>query len=214
MKKVDLNKALVNMLDPILLPLGFKKQKAADGLIYRRDTEFGFNDISLLIWLYGDLSYVSLVYSIRIDQLNKIFIPYGEYVIHEKDETITIGVDIQSLGYQGDHKIKVESKEDLTHALQALQKITLEKGLPFFDQFTSVASIDRELNRESRPKNLYCNEIRHRPFIGITAAALNANQNFSYWEKFYREKLKNDIPQANEKYEALVKHLKENVLKK
>jgi hypothetical protein len=214
MKKADLNKALVDMLDPIIVPFGFKKQKGGDGLIFRRNTGFGFNDISLLIWLYGDVSYVSLAYSIRIDQLNKIFIPYGEYVIHEKDETITLGVDIQTLGYQGDHKIKVESEEDLTNALQALQKITIEKGLSFFDQFTSVESIDRELNRENRPKNLYCNEIRHRPFLGITAAALNNNQNFSYWENLYREKLKNDIPQAKEKYEALVKHLKENVLKK
>lgn len=210
MKKKDLDDALVNMVEPIVAPLGFQKQQGGDGIVFRRDTEFGFNDISLLVWLYGDLSYVSLVYSIRIDRINNIFIPYVEYVVHEKDQTITIGADIQTFGYDGDSKIKVESKDDLRNALQTLQKILIEKALPFFDKFTSVASIDEELNRQNRPKNLFCNEIRHRPFIGITAAALNKNQDFVFWENFYREKLKNDIPRAKENYEALVTYLKAN----
>src|SRR5688572_20050919 len=102
MQRKQINQALIDMVHPILVPLGFKKYKGSDAWIYRRDTEFGYNEVPLLIWQYDDICYVSLIFTIRINELNKIFLPYSSYVINENDQTFTIGAEIKHFGYGND----------------------------------------------------------------------------------------------------------------
>jgi len=212
MTRKEISETLLGMISPIVEPIGFIKQKSPDGILYRRLTHFGFNDIPLLIWEYDDLFYLSIGFLIRIDDLNKIFVYYGNYVIYEKDETVTIAADIQTLGYEQDRRIKVQTSDDLSAAIKILKEILMDKGLSFFEKFQTVKSIDDELNRNNRPPNLYCDDIMHRTIIGLTAAALNHNPKFSYWEEFYRDRLKNASQSRKDKYEQLTRHLKDKVL--
>ncbi|MBY0349154.1 MAG: hypothetical protein K2W79_12915 [Hydrotalea flava] len=208
MKKNEISKAMIDLVNPILKPLGFGKYRASDSIIFHKKTEFGFNEVPLLIWNYGDFFYVSLTFLIRIDALNKVFLPYSSYVFHEDDKTMTIGADINMFGYQGDHKIKVETEVELQRALILLEEILMKNGLKFFENFQTVKSVDVELNRMNRPLNLYCNEVVDRPIVGITAAALNHNPEFEFWVNFYREKLSKSTEHRKKKYEGLVLHLR------
>lgn len=208
MTKNDISKAMIDIASPILQPLGFAKYNGSDSIIFHKKTEFGFNEVPLLIWNYGDFFYVSLTFLVRINALNKVFLPYSSYVVHEEDKTMTIGADINTFGYQGDHKIKVETEAELQGALIVLEEILTKNGLTFFENFQTINSVDVELNRMNRPLNLYCHDIVHRPIVGLTAAALNHNPKFEFWVNYYREMLVTTTDHRKKKFEDLVLHLR------
>jgi hypothetical protein len=208
MKGNDISKAMSDIVNPILQPLEFTKYKGSDSIIFHKKTEFGFNEVPLLIWNYGDFFYVSLTFLVQVAALNKVFLPYSSYVIHEDDKTMTIGADINMFGYQGDHKIKVETEAELQEALIVLEEILTKSGLTFFENFQTINSIDVELNRMDRPLNLYCHDIVHRPIVGLTAAALNHNPEFELWVNYYRETLLKTTDHRKKKFEDLILYLR------
>lgn len=200
------------MVQPILEPIGFIKSKEGEDTVFFKPTNYGYKKVPLLIWEYGDLYYISLSFLIRINELNKVFLPYSTFVVKENDESMTLGATIESFGYEGDHKVKVENIEDLGNASKIFNKILKEGAIPFFSKYTSVKSVDEELNRYNRPRDLFCNEITGRPVIGITAAALNHNPEFSFWEDYYRGVLNKSPKIFQDKYEKLVVYLKDNYM--
>jgi len=212
MRKAEINKALIEMIRPILEPLGFKKKNGSDGWVYFKETDFGFNQVPVLIWQYDEFFFVGLSFMVRISKLNEVFLPYSSFVAKENDNSITIGANIETFGFKGDHKIKVVTEEELQKAIYLLKDILVNQGLFFFEKFTTVDSIDKELNRDNRIQHLFIHDT-DRCIVGITAAALNHNPQFSYWESYYREKLSKASEYRKEKYESLVKYLHESVIK-
>ncbi|NII28407.1 hypothetical protein HB364_25215 [Pseudoflavitalea sp. X16] len=212
MTKQVVNKALLDMAQPVLEPLGFKKKKGTDGWTFLKVTDFGYNEVILPVWQYGAISYVGAFFMVRLDVLNKVFLPFSSFVVKEDDQSMTLGADIGTFGYKDDHKIKTETPEELAAAIEMLKGMMVDQGLPFFERFTTVADVDKEFNRENRPKGLYCHDITQRPVVALTAAALNKNPAFDHWEKYYREALQQATPVLKEKYERLVVHLRQQVL--
>lgn len=213
MKESEISKRLIDMIEPVVKPLGFEKQKGEEDWRFYKNTSFGYNEISLLIWAYDKSFYVGLAFSIRISELNKVYNPYSTFSETAYETNSTIGAGINSFGYSEDGKIKVETPTELDNAINTLKEILIKKALSFFEHFTTIKSLDEEFNKENRKPHLYVHDT-DRCILGLTAAALNKNPNFSYWERYYRDRLKNASQHRKEKYEALVKHLKENVLKK
>jgi hypothetical protein len=206
MKRFEVSNAFINTIDPEVNSLGFIRKQTDDGWRYHKNTNFGHNEISLLIWQYGDIFYVDIVFSIRISDLNKVYNPFttASPSYYDSNNTINAGFTFD-LSEEG--KIKVETLSELERAMRELKRILLDKGIPFFEQFTTIESLDKELNRENREPHLYVHD-SDRCVLGLTAAALNQNPNFSYWEQYYRDKLRNASQSRKEKYEALVFHLK------
>jgi RNA processing factor Prp31 len=82
---------------------------------------------------------------------------------------------INSLVGVEDNRIKVETLEELADALKSLKNVLEKEDMVFFESIKSVDELDKEINRETRPKDLYCNEISIRPFVGLASAVLNKN---------------------------------------
>jgi hypothetical protein len=209
MTKNKISKTLTDLVEPVLLPIGFKKYKGSDALVFRRITDFGNNEVPILIWNYVDFFYISLGFRIRIDRINKLFIPYSKYVVDEDDTTATLNASINNFGYDGDHKIKVENEGDLQGALNILYGILVNKGLAFFERYNTVTSIDEVLNSEGEEANLFVDQFFHRAVIGLSAAALNNNPKFNYWIAYYKEKLSDrDVPKLN----GLIDYINTNII--
>jgi hypothetical protein len=207
MKKFEISRRLIDMIEPVVKPLGFEKQKGEEDWLFYKNTSFGYNEISLLIWSYDKIFYVGLAFSIRISEINKVCNPYSTFSQTAYETNSTIGAGINSFGYGEDGKIKVETPTELDNAINTLKDILIKNALPFFKHFTTIKSVDEEFNRENRKPHLYVHDT-DRCLLGITAAALNQNPNFSYWEQYYRDKLRNASQSRKEKYEALVTQLK------
>lgn len=207
MKKTEVTKALVEMVQSVVEPLGFTKNKGEDGWRYFKKTDFGFDEILILTWDYETVLYVDLAFSVRIDKLNEVFNPFSSTTKRFYDSNNTFGTGFKSEISEEDGRIKIENEQDLKKAVKALHKILIDYGLPFFNKFISIQSVDEEFNSENREQNKYLHET-DRCIVGITAAALNQNPRFLYWEGYYRDKLKNLSQNRKDKYEALVNYLK------
>jgi len=210
MKKIEIQKPFFEMIENTTCSLGFKKQKNKAGYKYARPILNGYNGIIPLITQYDTLFFISVAFQLRIDDISKILI-YIENVGEEfQEEYSTFSFGIIYFDKYTDDRFRIETFEELDNALKTLKNIIEESALVFFENFKTIADIDKEMNKNNRPKDLYCNEISSRPFVGLIAAVLNKNPQAKYWESYYRENLQNKNQHLKNQYEKLVSYLKEN----
>jgi hypothetical protein len=197
------------MIDDSIVILGFKKQKNKAGDNYVRYINNGYDGVIPLIDQYGTLYYIYLVFQLRIDEISTILVNVNNIGNEYKSEYPTLGFGLISLMGADDNRIKVETPNELENALNTLKNILENEAMHFFEKIQSVADLDKEMNRNNRPKDLFCHEI-DRPFVGLISAVLNNNPQKNYWEEYYRDKLKNVNQYVKNQYERLVEYLKQN----
>lgn len=212
MTQKEISTAFFSMMDSVLKPIGFVKTKKEDGWSYVRSTASGYNQVVLLVWAYGDISYVSLAFMVRMSDLNKVYNPFSSAVPEVYEENSTISAVFKCEGCDDQKRIKIETPDDLKKAVDTWAGVIRKEGFSFFETFTTVEAFDKELNRENRERDLYMSEIRYRPIVGLVAAALNKNKDFLKWENYYRQVLQRAPETVRNNYESLVRLLKEKYI--
>lgn len=213
MEAREIKDLLNKMVKENVSSLGFVEQKSSEENNFLKMTDYGYNEISPLIWYYGDLYYVSIGASIRINELNNFLNPFLNISESSFVSNSTITAGIKDFGLSQDGRLKVESIDELVGALKELKSVLKIDVLTFFDSIKSVSDLDKELNRESRPKDLYCSEKSKRPFIGIASAFLNNNPRLEYWNNYYRNELMDVNQYLKIQFENLSKYIMGNSFK-
>ena len=192
-------------IEDIILPLGFKiEKKGSDCWIYSKLTDFGFNKIYLCYNKYPPIYIASITKMVRISAIEDILNKFSGINPDYADQTTTIGAKLTDYGYSDDG-IKIENKEELGYAVTILKNFTLTDSKSFFDCFNSINSIDLELNKANRQKDLYTVD---QPFVGLIAAKLNCNKDYSYWENYYSDYLSKKNEYIKNQFEKLKDYLK------
>jgi hypothetical protein len=208
-KKVEIKKVFVGMLDSQLISTGFSKVKNNEWVEYVKKTEFGFNRVTPVINQYSTLFFISIGFSIRINDISNIISFFKDVNPNYLEEATTINCAFDSLIKYDDSRIKVESMEELEDAIKLFKGVLEKEANVFFEKYTSVASIDNEVNREDLSKNSVFYGVSVQPFLGLTSAVLNKNPKSKYLENYYREKLVNANQHIKNQYEKLVVYIKE-----
>lgn len=208
-KKAEIKKEFVEMLDYQLISNGFIKIKNNEWVEYEKKTDFGFNRVTPVVNQYSNLFFVSIGFSIRISNISKITSLFKDINPNYLEEATTINCAFDSLTKYDDSRIKVESVEELENAIKLFKGVLEHEAKDFFEKYTSVPSIDMEVNREDLPKNSVFYGVTVQPFLGLTSAYLNNNPRTKYWENFYREKLINANQHIKNQFEKLVIYLHE-----
>ena len=206
-KKAEIKKSFIEILDKQLLSSGFLKEKNNEWLEYKKNTDFGFNRITPVIKQYSNLFFVSLGFSIRIDVISDILSTISNISDEHKLDYPTISYGFNYLISSPESRIQIESKEELDEALNLFNEILEKEAIVIFGKFQSVEFFDKEINREDLPKNSVFYGVSIQPFLGITSAVLNKNPKTKYWESYYREKLINANQHLKNQYEKLVIYL-------
>lgn len=210
MKKSEVRKPFLEMVESVVIPIGFVKQKTNEGYEYIKKDNYGFVGIIPCIDQYDTLFFISLAFQLRIHEVSEILVCINNISNEFKDGYPSLSFGLNSLVEIEDNRIKAETPEELADALKFLKNVLEKEGVVFFESIKSVDELDKEINRENRHKDLYCNEISIRPFVGLTSAVLNKNPQSKYWENYYREKLKCANQHIKNQYEKLVEYLKNN----
>jgi hypothetical protein len=210
MKKAEIRTPFFKMVEEIILPKGFIKQKNSEGYEYVKQRDNGFIVVNPMIWSYSPLFFISLGFTVRINEMSQILAFINNISDEFSDEYPTTSTDIRSLVQVEDERIRVETEDDLLQGLKFLKEILENQGLQFFKNFQTIADFDKDFNRLNRPKDLHCSEVSTRPFIGLISAVLNNNPQAKYWENYHRESLQNKNKYLKNQYEKLVNYLKEN----
>jgi|GEM_PF-4001426 len=209
----DIKREIIKVFDPFLGAMNFESFEDGIDKIYIQKTSYGYNKLDFSMSNRRCIGF-SLDFYIRINDINTICNSYNpNYVDTAYDTNPTLSAWLKDFGFS-QFQFFPETKDELTKSLLYLKDMIIEYIIPFFEKYDSVNAIDLELNRINRPANLYINDTFSRPFVAITAAALNKNTEFNYWENYYRKVLKNDIPKARQGYEDLVSLLKEKYVGK
>lgn len=210
LKKAEIKKAFIEMLDDQLISKEFVKNKNNEWVEYVKMTEWGFNKVTPVINQYSTLFYISLGFSIRIKSASDILAFLNNISDEYINDYATIGGGFHYLIPYPDNRIKVESQTELKNALSLFKGILDNEATVFFNKYKTVASIDLEVNRENLPKKSLFEDVSVQPFVGLTSAVLNKNPQSKYWENYYREKLKSANQHIKNQYEKLVEYLKNN----
>ena len=206
MKKAEIKTPFFKMVEEIVLPQGFIKQKNSEGYEYIKKRDNGFIAVNPMIWSYSPLFFISLGFACRINEISQILAHIDNISDEFKDNYTTVGFDIRSLVQVQDERIRVETEEDLQKGLFFLKGVLENQGLPFFENFQTIADFDKDFNRANRPKDLYA----HQESIGLISAVLNKNPQAKYWENYYRESIQKMNQYTKSQYEKLVSYLKKN----
>jgi hypothetical protein len=212
MMELEARDLFIQQTQSFMLSQGFNLvQNEFRNFDYHRRTTTGYNQVQILPYFYGGKSHLGLSLFIRLDDINAITNQYRNVAPSAYDSNPTFGI---SLGHFDivEESLTLETKHDITNVVNLLIKLLHEEIFIFFDKFSRLSEVDLEFNRENRPPNLFIHDAFDRPVIGSTAAALNKNPGFEYWEDYYRKKLKNATIQRREKYELLVDYLKEKII--
>ena len=210
MKKAEIRKPLLEMVESITVPLGFEKRKTNEGYEYVKKSANGFISVIPIIYQYSTLFFVSIGFGIRINEMSKITLLFSDINPEFWDEATTINCGFSDLVQYDDNRIKVETPEELSSALEILKNVLANEAMEFFKKYETVESIDAEVNRENLPKDSIFFGVSVQPFLGLTSAVLNKNPKAKYWENYYKEKLINANQHIKNQYEKLVDHLNEN----
>jgi hypothetical protein len=180
----EIRKEITNNLNEILLPDGFQLKKKDSSYCYEKFTDFGFNEVWLIFNKYPPIYFVSICKSIRISEINEHYNQFTSVNPDYYDNTDTIRTVLTEYGYPDD-RIQIENNDDLAGAIEIMRKFLLIDSIDFFKVFNDAKSVDSELNKENRKKNLYLSEIGDRAMIGLIAAKLTKNPKYEYWEQYY-----------------------------
>lgn len=213
MSDLSEKKLFVLQCSDLLSQNGFRLIETTEKSDFRKETEFGYDEIQLLPAFYGGRSEFGLSFFIRFHEINSIVNKYNSTVpsAHETNPTLGFG-----LGYFGidNESLIADSPEQVEKVVKLLKSVVEEKALPFFHKLNSIIALDKEFNRENRPPNLFLHDSFDRPAVGITAAALVKNPKFSFWEIYYKDLVKKTPQNKRDKFDTLVNYLKENILGK
>lgn len=205
MKPSILKKQCIKALNPIFLPLGFELKNNRIDYDYYKNTKLGYQKVSILISTHGGQLGLSMECSVCISAINTICAPYSTF----DASTPTVTASLRDFGFDKDGYY-TNTQQELDNMINIFVSVASQYIIPFFEKYNSINTVDFDLNKE----DLHSKDVFYRPFIGITAAALNKNQKFSYWENYYREILKNTSEHRKKKYEDLISLLKEKYVGK
>jgi hypothetical protein len=183
MNKKEIKENLSNGLSMILLSEGFKLNKKESDWKFEKVTDFGFNKIYILVWHYPPTYFASIYLSIRVDEIDNLYNKFSDTSPDYYNQTNTIGAGLIDIGLKED-KFKIETKEDLDRTTILFSDIINNYFKDFISRFKSSQTIDKELNRLERPRDLFLKETK-RPFIGLISAKISGNNEFDFWKTYY-----------------------------
>jgi len=194
-------------VESVLKPWGFRFQKRASTMLFHKGTLYGYNQVYLSTAVIGRALKVTPFFYVRVNSINMFANPFLGCPERLYGCNPTIGANLRNLGLSEDH-LMVKSFGDVETSLFIFEDIVESRALPFFETMYSAALLDKELNRDDRPPNLFLNEIIERPVVGTVAAMLNGNGRFADLIAYYRKKLRASTPKIEENYEGLLKSLR------
>ena len=210
MKLSEIRKPFFGMVEEILLFKGFEKIKTNDGFEYILKSEQGFNSVTPIINQYDSLFFISLSFGLRINPISEITTQFSDINQEYRSQSTTLNVGFDSLIQYQDNRIKVETPEELITGLGIFKHILQNEAMDFFKKYKTVEDLDKEINRENRPKNYLISEVSQRPFLGLTCAVLNKNSKKQYWEDYYRKSLTGKNQHLINQFEKLTEYLQLN----
>jgi hypothetical protein len=207
--EVEARNLFIQQTQTLMMSRGFNLvQNENNSFDYHRKTNTGSNKIQILPSFYGGKSCLGLSFFIRLDEVNAITNPYLNVIPSAYDHNPTFGLSLSHFNI-AEESLILQTTQDITNVVNLLIKLLHEEIFIFFEKFSILNELDSEFNRENRPANLFIHDAFNLPVIGSAIAALNKNPRFGYWENYYRDKLKSTTRQRQEKYESLIKYLKE-----
>ncbi len=204
MDKVVIREQFDQMVESLVVGLGFKRQKTNGEDEYIKTTDQGFVGIVPIVIQVDKLFYLSLAFKIRIHEISEILCLINNISEEFKQGYSTLSFGIRTLSKNSNNDIKVEKKEDLETALSVFRELIEIKLLPLFERYKSTEDLDREINNENSNDKLHSGDTEQ---VGIIAAFLNKNPRAKYWEDYHRKKLQTKNQFTQNQYEKLVRVL-------
>lgn len=143
MKKSEMKRLLLEMLEGILAGTDFRLKKRDDAFV--RKIPSGSQAIGLPLWDYNPVFEFSLNICIRLDAVEEIFHRYSgadpkyRFMSHTTMTIMDYFLGSPSL-------FKVSTAEDVASIGAILATPIREKVVPFLDQLSSIEALDRAVN--------------------------------------------------------------------
>ena len=143
MKKGEARDAILEELEKLLGPMGFRVKRKSAELI--RKTPGGRQRIVFTLHDFNPVFAFSLLPSIQFDEMDEL---YFNAIAQERPEGPywDIGISRSYLFEGVPEKFKVESVEQIERAISELRPSILGRMIPFFQQWESLAAFESIIN--------------------------------------------------------------------
>ena len=144
MKRKEVKYLIFEKLTSFFSENGFKAYKAKE--MFKKITPDGFFNVSIIILDYEPEFHVKFVLGIRINEIENIYNQFSFVIDEGKNESETTLTSMDYFTGKEDDAYIVSSEDDLIVSLRNFQKLMLEKGFGYFQQFSSIQALDKEIN--------------------------------------------------------------------
>lgn len=179
--KIELKKMFVAFLKP----LGFKAKSGSQGCEFRRDNIYSLQRVGYGVSNYNNVFYTGCYIRLsnyKIQNIKgEIFQEWGEY------DTIAAGIS----NYFNDihYRFQIEDSDDIQRWGEIVKQFYYEYAIPFFEQYNTVAAIDKLFNETPTEKVPYCDDLGWRIIIALIAAKLNLNPQYRKLRDYYESEV-------------------------
>lgn len=209
--KKKLKEALYSALSPQLQKTGFSQTKGSDRYVREHDDSI---DTLQLVWLdHGDGWRIQPNAGIRYERVENIFHGTSGFEEQYKKGTSTVGAAIGVIagGTAGTCEFLLESLSQVEPVATGIVSAYEEFGAPYFDHWSTLESIDAELNEKPSEKapHLRGGPTWFRCSTGVIVAKLVGRPNYDDLVSFYTGVMAKDNKGFYlKRFEALVDLLK------
>lgn|SRR5690554_3108192 len=166
MLKKELNESIINNISEFMLPLGFKKKKTFDQIIFIRKTSSGFEDLGISSSNYYDTHFLNYGFGKRIETIEKIITSLESYfepnLFLTRNDTSTYYLNVTSYTKDTEsHKMPITNEQSLMYHIDIIKDVTQNFALDLFQKLDDINYVDNQINGEG--DNFWLNET-NKPF--------------------------------------------------
>jgi hypothetical protein len=206
--QMQLKRSLFDLVGAALAKHGFKLKAAKESFVRQHDGE---TDIFQLVCLDGKPGWrIQPNVGVRIERVEAIFHETSGFEPRYQNDTPTIGSAVGNIT-AGDNRaceFLLEDSCGLSSVAENIVDVFERIGLPYFDRFSSISAIDRELN--SDPTKRTPNRVLPwlRCSTGVIVAKLSGRADYGKLVEIYLDALrKSDKGFYLKRFEALLRSL-------
>lgn len=171
---------------------GFGPARGRDFLVRKRD---GATDYFYIICAESKSGYrVQPGAGVRLERVERLFHLTSGFERKAQLDTATMATTIGLLmgGTSRSCEFRLESESEVDVTATQLVDIFRDFGLPYFDRWSSLTSIDEELNEHPEKRTIHRALAWNRCSTGIIVAKLVGRANFKYLASYYHDVMATD----------------------
>lgn len=146
---------------------------------FRRTTPFGFQCVILSVSTYEDLELVEFHLGIRFDQVEQMAFSFTNGLTGFQADSTTLITPLGRILGQEPLRYKIRHPDDVRSVVETFWMHFQSRGLPFFERFEKIKSLDTLFNAAPEEPCPWVNNLFHPAFRGLAVGALLARDDLA-----------------------------------